>query len=227
MNNSLPVGGTFTLLSTPMTVTNTSYSYYVPTLDEDINTISAVGSGSYTGSPDNNAYGIYNAQYVWNEYFDPSSGYIVGYNYVEHDSNSSASFAYTDNLYVTTTSYSLNVLAHVTLTTASTPLIVTTTANSGITPYFGDIAVIIIVVAIIGIIIYAASRRSRRTLPEHPYRQTPPGPPPSPGIDLTPKEQPPVQQVVIKEVAKVQCQFCGALMDSTAAVCPRCGAPRT
>ncbi len=53
----------------------------------------------------------------------------------------------------------------------------------------------------------------------------PPGPPPE-NIDLTPK-QPPVQQIVIKEVVKVKCRYCGALIDSTAETCPICGAPRT
>ncbi len=232
MNNNLSVGSTFNILNTQMTISSKNFSLFVPTLSEDISTISGVGSGSYTGSPGNDEGGIYNVTYVWNVYFDPNSGYIVGYNYFESDTNSSATFTWSDNLYVTQTTYPLTVLAVVTTTTAptSTSAVVsssTSNASAGITPYLGYIAAFIILILIIAIIAFAASRRNRRTLPSHPYRQTPPPSAPPPGIDLTPKEQPPVQQVVIKEVAKVQCQYCGALMDSTATVCPRCGAPRT
>jgi hypothetical protein len=91
----------------------------------------------------------------------------------------------------------------------------------------GYIAAIVLVIVVIVILIYAFSRRSRRTLPQHPSQRDypPPGPPPQ-DIDLTPK-QPPVQQIVIREVVKVKCRYCGALIDSTAQVCPFCGAPRT
>jgi hypothetical protein len=99
--------------------------------------------------------------------------------------------------------------------------------KSGLMQYIGYIAGIVLIIVVVMILIYAFSRRSRRTLPEHPSQREypPPGPPP-PEIDLTPK-QPPVQQIVIKEVVKVKCPYCGALIDSTADVCPICGAPRT
>ncbi|TMI68503.1 zinc-ribbon domain-containing protein [Candidatus Bathyarchaeota archaeon] len=32
---------------------------------------------------------------------------------------------------------------------------------------------------------------------------------------------------MIKEVVKVKCKYCGALIDSTVQACPFCGAPRT
>jgi hypothetical protein len=93
--------------------------------------------------------------------------------------------------------------------------------------YAGYIAEIVLIIVVIVIIIYAFSRRSRRTLPKHSSQQQYPQPrPPPQDIDLTPK-QPPVQQIVIKEVVKVKCLYCGALIDSTAEVCPICGAPRT
>jgi hypothetical protein len=93
--------------------------------------------------------------------------------------------------------------------------------------YVGYTVGIVLLIVGVGILVYAFSRRSRRTLPKHPSQQGYPQPgPPPPDIDLTPK-QPPVQQIVIKEVVKVKCGYCGALIDSTAQVCPICGAPRT
>jgi hypothetical protein len=99
--------------------------------------------------------------------------------------------------------------------------------NSDQPQYAGYIAALVLLLVVVVILIYAFSRRSGRTLPEHPsqHQYPPPGPPPE-DIDLTPK-QPPVQQIVIKEIVKVKCQYCGALIDSTAEVCPICGAPRT
>jgi len=99
-------------------------------------------------------------------------------------------------------------------------------ANVDPAQYVGYIAEIVIFIVIFVIIIYAVSRR-RKSLPKHPSHPpySPPSPPPQ-NIDLTPK-QPPVQQIVIKEVVKVKCLYCGALIDSTAQVCPICGAPRT
>ena len=44
-------------------------------------------------------------------------------------------------------------------------------------------------------------------------------------IHLNPESKE-TEQVVIKEVVKVKCQYCGALIDSTAEKCPYCGAPR-
>jgi hypothetical protein len=206
MDNSIPEGGTFYLLNTEMTVTSKNYSYHLPSQNRNVNAISAQGTSSY---PRNDQYGQFTATYTWNAYFDPSTGYIIGYNYVEHDTNSSGDgFTYTDTLYVNSASYPL------------------TTAAAGNPMQYVEIGAIVLIIVIIAIIIYAVSR-SRRTLPKHPSEQQhpQPGPPPQ-DIDLTPK-QPPVQQIVIKEVVKVKCLYCGALIDSTAQVCPMCGAPRT
>jgi hypothetical protein len=218
MDNSIPNGGSFYLLNTEMTVISKNYSYYLPSLDRNVNTIFAQGTSNYQR---NDQYGQFVATYTWNAYFDPSTGYIVGYVYVEHDTNSSGNgFTYTDDLYVNSASYPL------TLAVASNP----GGGNSSLTQYFSYIIGIILALVVIVILIYALQRRSRRTLPKHPYQQPyqqppPPGPPPE-NIDLTPK-QPPVQQIVIKEVVKVKCRYCGALIDSTAQTCPICGAPRT
>jgi hypothetical protein len=205
MDNSLPQSGTFYLLNTPMTVTSTSYSYHLASQNSNVNTIRATGTSSYHRD---DLYGVFNAAYTWTTYFDPSTGYIVGYDYSEQDTNSTTGngFTYTDSLYVTSTSYTL-------------------TATSFLQQYLGlivGLVIFFIFIVIIIVVIVAISRR-RRSLPRHPYPQVPVAPP---QIDLTPK-QPPVQQIVIKEIVKVKCQYCGALIDSTVKACPFCGAPRT
>ena len=217
MDNSISQGGTFTILNTEMTVTSRSYSYYLSSQNKNVNAIFAQGTSSYDR---NDAYGQFTATYTWKAYFDPTTGYIIGYEYVEHDTNPSGDgFTWTDNLYVTSTSYSLTAAA-----TGSSG-----GGNSGVTLNVGLIVAIVLVIVVVLIFIIALSIRSRRSLPKHspPQEYSPPSsPPPAPQIDLTPK-QPPVQQIVIKEVVKVNCRYCGALIDSTAQTCPVCGAPRT
>jgi hypothetical protein len=219
MDNSIPENGTFQLLNTAMTVMSKNYSYYLSSQNGNVYAIFAQGNSSYQR---NDVYGQFTATYTWNTYFDPSSGYIIGYDYTEYDTNTSGTgFTYTENLYITSASYPL------TTAPATNP-----NGNSDLMKdavIFAAIAIVII--AIILIIFYAASRRRR--LPKHPSQQlvyTPPSeqspPPPPQDINLTPK-QPPVQQIVIKEVVKVECRYCGALIDSTAEKCPFCGAPRS
>jgi hypothetical protein len=221
MDNSIPVGGTFTLLDTQMTVTSRNYSYYLPSQNKHVSTISAQGSSNYQR---NDIYGQFNAAYTWIVYFDFQTGYIVGYTYEEYDSSPSAGFKYTENLYVTSTSYPLTTIAAG--PTPSPTTIYISPGPSTITEFM-PVIVIVLVVAVL----YAVSKGSKKTLPRHPYQQPyqqpppPPGPPPE-NIDLTPK-QPQVQQIVIREVVKVKCRYCGALIDSTAQTCPLCGAPRT
>ena len=217
MDNSVPEGGTFTLLNTSMTVKSANYSYFLLSQNRSVYAIFAEGKSSYER---NDVYGQFSATYTWDAYFDPSSGYIIGYVYTEQDTSPSAGFTYTENLYISSTSYSL-----ITAPTSSG-------GNSGLLLDALYAAVIIIIVIVILIVIYAVSRRRR--LPRHPPQQpvyTPSTePPPSPSapedINLTPK-QPPVQQIVIREVVKVNCRYCGALIDSTAEKCPYCGAPRS
>ncbi len=212
MDNSIQNGGAFTILNTQMTVESTSYSYYLSSQNRNVNAISAQGTSSYER---NDNYGQFTAAYTWKAYFDPTTGYIIGYEYVEHDTNPSGDgFTWTDNLYVTSSSYSL--------TTA-------TGGNSSATLNVGLIAAIALVIIVIIVIIIIIAISRRRSLPKHSPQQEyspPTSPPPVPQIDLTPK-QPQVQQIVIKEVVKVKCRYCGALIDSTAETCPICGAPRT
>jgi hypothetical protein len=237
MDSSLPIGGTFYDLNTQMTVMSKNYSYFLPSLDKNVTVIFAQGISNYLR---NDVYGTFTATYTWDSYFDPSTGYIVGYSYVEHDTNSSGDgFTYTDSLYVTSASYPLTTAAGGGLatvgtkgtTTAVATSLTQSTSSSGATTgpasnnYLGYVAGLVIVAIVLAILVYALSRRGRRSdLPRHSQGPSS-GPPPS-RIDLTPAEQPPVQQVVIKEVAKVQCAYCGAWYDTTAQVCPRCGAAR-
>jgi len=205
MDNSTQPSGTFRLLNTPMTVTSTNYSYSLASQNRYVKAIRAQGSGGYQ----RNYGGLFKAAYTYTTYSDPSTGYIIGYDYVEQDTSSTASFTWTETLYVTTTSYPLTAGA----------------GPSFLQQYLGliiGVAIFIIFIAIIIVVVVAVSRR-RRSLPKHTYPQVPIAPP---QIDLTPK-QPPVQQIVIKEVVKVKCKYCGALIDSTVQACPFCGAPRT
>jgi hypothetical protein len=235
MDNLIPVGGTFTLLNTEMTVESTNYSYYLPSQNMNVNVIFAQGQSSYDR---NDVYGQFTATYTWNTYSDPTTGYIVGYSYNEQDTNPSGTgFTYTETLYVTSTSYQLTAATTSNPTGGTpTPAISNFTGPTSLnqTVYLGVAGlalIIIVVIVIILILIYAFSRRSRKTLPKHSYQQSyqqappPPSPPPE-NFDLTPK-QPAVQQIVVKEVVKVKCRYCGALIDSTAETCPICGAPRT
>jgi hypothetical protein len=195
--------GFFELLNTQMSVQSTSYSYRLVSQNRYVKTIQAQGTSSYHR---NDVYGSFTAQYTWTTYFDPSTGYIVGYDYNEQDTNSGASFTYTDTFYVTSTSYAL---------TAGSP-------PTDLTLYIAIFALAFLV--FLFAIVAWAVRRSRR-LPTHPAQQPYGAAPPT--IDLTPKQQPPVQQIVIKEVVKVKCKYCGALIDGTVQACPFCGAPRT
>ena len=98
-------------------------------------------------------YGQFSATYTWKAYFDPSTGYIVGYEYVEHDTDPSGDgFTWTENLYVTSTSYSLTAAV---------------AGSSGAPVNVDLIAAIVLVIVVIVILIIALSRRSRKSLPKH------------------------------------------------------------
>ena len=224
MNNSLPVGSAFSVLNTPMRVVSTDDDYALgsPTYPYVV-TIYAQGSGTYQRNDD---YGVFTASYTWDEYFDPATGYVVGYVYTEQDTDGAGDgFSITDVLGVTSTTYPLTAGTAPPATAASNGL--STTLILGI--------VLLVVVVIILVVWLAARSRRRSALPKHSARGNvsfgpPPGMPPSglpPPISLTPSGQPPVQQVVLRETVKVNCRYCGTLIDSTATVCPNCGAPRT
>jgi hypothetical protein len=224
MNNSLPQGTTFYVLNTQMSVVSTNYSYDLPGTGW-VATIYADGTGSYQRNDD---YGIFTATYTWQAYFDIHTGYMVGYLYTEHDADGSGDgFTWTDTLYVTSTTYALtSAPAQTTGSTLSVPL-----AILGLI-----VLVILIVVVVIVVWLVLRSRNRPKRLPQHAAPGNigygaPPPPPfrPSAGappINLTPSGQP-VPQVVLRETVKVQCRYCGNLIDVTDKVCPNCGAPLT
>jgi hypothetical protein len=220
MNNSLGTGGHFFILNTPMTVESTNASYALPgSSTRYVSTLSTQGSGAFQRDDE---YGSFTATYTWQANYDPATGYIVGYLYTEQDSNASGDgFTITDLLYVTTTTYPL--------TPAVAPSTPAGNGNS-LLPYLALGVVAIVVVVIVGWILHSRARRGP-ALPRHSaggslgYGPPPGGAPPP--VNLIPGQQPTVQQVVLRETVKVNCRYCGALIDSTATVCPVCGAPRT
>lgn len=229
MDPSLSVGSTFYVLNTQFTVLSKNYSLQLPTENKYVQTIQTEGTGQYQR---NDVYGVFTASYTWYEYFDPSTGYIVGYTYVEQDNGQdqgqTGSFTYTDDLYVTSTSYPLMAgSAPSGATTSSTNQGATT---GGFPSYLGYVvAAAVVILLIAAIAIYAATRRrGKNSLPEH--SPTPSAPPSSPSstpfqsnIDLGSK---PPEQVVIRDVAKVKCKYCGTLIPSTDDICPYCGGPQ-
>jgi hypothetical protein len=213
MDTSIPEGASFYLLDTLMTVISKDYGYFLQSEDRNVLAIVTSGEGSYQRNDD---YGQFTATYTWKAYFDPLSGYIIGYEYMEQDNSPSAGFTYTESLYVTQASYQLQ-------------------AGPSTTPdFFGELMkyaglIVLVLVFAVVLIVYAVSR-GRRKLPRHSAQRpvyTPPSEPPPLGkdIDLTP-EQARVQQIVVKEIVKVKCRYCGALIDSRLTNCPYCGAPR-
>jgi hypothetical protein len=219
MNNTLPVGGTFYSLGTQMSVLSPNESYHLASGGGRwVATIATDGTGSYQR---NDVYGVFTATYDWKSYFDPNTGYIIGYVITEHDTNPDGSgFTYTDTLYVSSTSYPLTPATAPTSFPPPPPF-----------PYGLVFLVVVIVLVIVVIIAVAASRSRRRArLPTHsPTGAVAYQPPPSmapPAVTLNVPDQPMVQQIIMRDTVKVNCKFCGALIDSTAARCPNCGAPR-
>ena len=226
MDSSLPVGGSFSALNTHLTILSKNFSLPLPTEGgRFVLAIEAEGTGQYQRNDD---YGVFSATYTWYEYFDPSTGYIIGYNYTEQDTGTykgqTGSFTYSDALYVTSTSYPLTVVSAVTTTS-------TTTSMTSSISYLGVLILVIVsvfAVAVVAVVVLAVRRRRQSSLPEHAPSPPPSAPPPPPTpwesrVDMGSK---PTEQVVIREVAKVNCKFCGTLIPTTVDRCPYCGAPR-
>ena len=234
MDNSLTQGQSFYLLNTPMNVVSTNYSFPMSSSSTGyVKTIFAEGNGSYVR---NDPYGVFNANYNWKEYFDPSTGYVVGYLYTEQDSNAQGDgFTYTDTLTDSSTTFTL---------APTSPGTVTTNQSQGSSSDWLFIVAVIIVLAVVIIVVIAVLLRRRssqststpsqpkmdRDIPRHSHAEVPSTIPtygsPSP-VRLIPSDQPAVQQIIIRETVKVPCSFCGTLIDSTDTSCPKCGAPRT
>jgi hypothetical protein len=106
VNGSLPVGATLHLQNNSFSVVTTDAPFAMPSSPTGyVQTLFAEGTGRYER---NDFRGDFTAAYDWKVYFDPVSGYIVGYVYTEQDSDGNGNgFTWTDTLAVTNTSYSL------------------------------------------------------------------------------------------------------------------------
>ncbi len=222
INNSVPMGGTVWLLNTRMNVVSTDAAFPIGLSSTGYaRSILAEGNGSYQRQ---DAYGTFAANYQWKAEFDPSTGFILGYSYVETDSDLAGDgFTWTDTLTDTQTSFA-----------------VTPTSGPSAPPFLSTMEIVVLAVGVTILVlavvaIALAYRRRRRAtslggaLPRHPVSTVPPPPGAGwtpPPIDLIPHEQP-TPQVVLRETVRVPCRYCGTLIDSTATVCPKCGAPRT
>lgn len=218
MDNTLGNGSTFYALNTQMTVVSTTYPFAQAASSTGyVRTIFAEGNSSYQR---HDSYGIFTATVQWKAYFDPATGYVVGYVSTETDRDGAGDgFTVTDTLTDTHTSFAL--------TPASAPPAPAAEFPWETFALILGVALVLVVAIVVGLLL-VRSRRGR--LPQHPTAAVPGALPtyaPPPPIDLIPRDQPPVQQVVLRETVKVPCRYCGTLIDSTATVCPKCGAPRT
>jgi hypothetical protein len=220
VNNTVANGSGFTFLNTPMTVASTDATFRYPASSTGYaQAILAEGTGSYQRNDD---YGQFTADYTIHAWYSPITGYVLGYVYTEQDSNALGdAFTYTDSLTDTSTTFAVTPAAAPPASgpSASTPF-----------PWTTVVLVVIFLVLIVVFIVMLVRRRSRGpALPRHAAGASV-GPMPTyaapPPIGLIPRDQPAIQQVVIRETVKVPCAFCGTLIDSTARVCPQCGAPR-
>lgn len=225
VNSSVVQGSSVTLLNTPMNVVSTDTAFASALGSTGyVQTALAEGNGSYQR---HDSYGTFTASYNWKAYFDPATGYIVGYVYSESDSDGVGDgFTWTDTLWATHTTYPL--------TSTAAPPPPPASASSSF-PWLALIVVLVILVVVVVVVALALRIRASRArgihaaLPQHPIGPAPAGPPlyaPPPPLDLIPHDQP-TPQVVLRETVKVPCRFCGTLIDSTVTNCPKCGAPRT
>ena len=219
INNSLSNGSPFRILYQNMTVVSTNSSFQLGSAGTFVKAIFTEGNGTYAR---NDSFGKFNASFNCKSYFDPSTGFIEGYTYVEHDSNGAGDgFTFQENLYVTSSTYTLTTIVNP--PSAGEPLI------DSLFPYM---IILIITIAIIagGFMVFDRNKKLKQHSdgkvnfkPVNVNEQK--GPDPEP-LNLT-ASQPAVQQIVVKEIVKVKCQYCGAIIDSTLEKCPNCGAPRT
>jgi hypothetical protein len=221
MDNALGNGSTFYVLNSQLTVISTDQPFqYGGSSTGWVKTIYADGTGSYQRNDD---YGVFNAVYNWRAYFDPVTGFIVGYAYFENDTDGSGDgFTWVDTLTVTSSSYAL--------TSTAAPPATSTSSSSGLLDEVLGLVVILVIVVVIIAVVVALSRRRRAPMARHSVQGNMSYPPPMyappPGLNMN-VPQPAVQQIVIRETVKTNCKYCGTLIDTTATVCPKCGAPRT
>lgn len=219
VNSSLARGASLFVLNTPMRVVATAYPYPMTTSSTGyVAALFLEGNGSYERD---DSYGRFTASYNYKAYFDPATGYSLGYVYAETDADASGDgFAFTDTVVDTSTSFPL--------ASAAAPPAVPSSGQLSL--IFVELAVVVLVVVVVLIVVVAYARRvRRRPLPRHATPTLSADAPlyaPPPPIDVIPGGQP-TPQVVLRETVKVPCRYCGTLMDSTATNCPKRGAPRT
>ena len=251
----LAVGNSFYLLNTKMNVLSTNYMLLLPNGSKII-TVQTQGTGIYQRD---DSYGVFNATYTYTSYYDPTSGFIVGYNYVEQDNGIyqgvAGSFTYSDNLFVTATSYTLSTTVVTSsqppMTTPTIPLTTSsyslpTSVNVGISS--GDVVIAVGVIIVIVVIIALIARGRKDDTQPPPSAPAPKPIPPSPPASAQQAPLPPViptgqpirfprpntsgQTIVVeKQIPVVKCPFCGTLVNlvdeegRAATNCPHCGAP--
>lgn len=96
------VGQVIQVLDETLTVASTSATYWIGAVPH--RTILLQGIGEYTRD---DVYGVFTAQYTDKYFFEPSSGFIVGEQYSERDTNLDASFVNATTLTVTASSYGI------------------------------------------------------------------------------------------------------------------------
>ena len=215
IDNAQPVGSSFYLLNTGFTVESRNATAPAPTSPTGFAAaISAVAHGAYQR---HDAYGVFSANFTWTAYFDPATGYIVSYVYSEQDLDGAGNgFTYIDELHVTQSSYPLTAVAP--------PPVSGPPQGLSVIGVYLAIALVVLVVVVLAVGLGVRARRRR--LPRHgaPLPGSAPWTPPPIQLSGAPG---PAPQVVLRETVKVNCRYCGTLIDSTATICPKCGAPRT
>ena len=76
---------------------------------------------------------------------------------------------------------------------------------------------VVLVLGILGVIIYFMVRTPEESLQEQPTKNIP--------FDSPSESQVIKEKEIIKEVVKIKCPYCGALVDQGVDRCPNCGAP--
>jgi hypothetical protein len=219
INASSSNGKTISLLDTNMTVISSNYSYKTGKGQSPLATIYVKGTGSCQRVF---SHQTFSATYSWQAYFDKSTGFIVSYGYFQNDTNSNGnSFSCSNKLIVSSSSYGVHLVPQ----TAPTPKT---------TFPFTDVIFSIIAIFIVAILIVLLVSRHGRNNKLSKHSNTRPGVTSNMNNDNTADGKPldfkpesgGTEQIVIKEIVKVKCEYCGALIDSTAKKCPFCGAPR-
>jgi len=102
--SDLVVGNEVWILDDYFTVTSTQKTIWHGGLPREVAVLSV--AGNYLRDDE---YGVFDAFYEDTYYFDRGTGYIVGKKYVEHDSNVWATFKFTADVSITSSSYDLPI----------------------------------------------------------------------------------------------------------------------